>query len=353
MDTDILVNHKLKLSTFNCKSVKRSVDSVRSLCDTSDVVALQETWLLPHDLPYLCAVHKDFACTGTSAVDTGAGVLRGRPYGGVALLWRKSAFSTVSVVKCNNRRLCAIKCKIRELTMLIFSVYMPTDCTDNLPDFTDCLSEINAVIEDSGIGIVFMLGDFNAHPGELFFKEMQQFCTEQKWLCADYDFMQNNGESYTYISDAHGCTRWLDHCLVTNMAKGYIDNISIRKDVSWSDHYPLEITCNLKPISPCVDTLKGTINNKIIWGQRDGNQNMFFTKIRICFFEIKKGMSSDGTNMWGHCTRGLVCASGNGLMQDHEEQIKMDMLATAQLQAHFPRDYYCEGAGQFARYTIE
>ncbi|KAF9810794.1 hypothetical protein SFRURICE_014392 [Spodoptera frugiperda] len=70
----------------------------------SDIVALQETWLLPHDISFLSEIDPDFGCTGTSAVDTTAGMLRGRPFGGTALLWRKSVFDNVSIVQCDNPR---------------------------------------------------------------------------------------------------------------------------------------------------------------------------------------------------------------------------------------------------------
>ncbi|KOB70957.1 reverse transcriptase [Operophtera brumata] len=51
---------------------------VRRLCHTNDVIALQETWLLPHDLVYLGGIDENFAFTATSAMDTSAGVLRDR-----------------------------------------------------------------------------------------------------------------------------------------------------------------------------------------------------------------------------------------------------------------------------------
>lgn len=84
--------------------------------------------MLPHDLTMLTTVADEFGGTGTSAVDTSAGLLRGRPYGGVALLWRKSVFQSVSVVECEDVRLTAIKVKLCGRSLMIFSVYMPTDC---------------------------------------------------------------------------------------------------------------------------------------------------------------------------------------------------------------------------------
>ncbi|KOB52115.1 reverse transcriptase, partial [Operophtera brumata] len=69
-----------------------SVECIRRLCKSADVIALQETWLLPHDLGMLDTIDVNFTATSKSAVDTSAGILRGRPYGGVAILWRKNLF---------------------------------------------------------------------------------------------------------------------------------------------------------------------------------------------------------------------------------------------------------------------
>ena len=50
---------------------------------------LQETWLTHDELPLLRQIHADFDASGVSAMDTGDSILVGRPYGGVAILWRK------------------------------------------------------------------------------------------------------------------------------------------------------------------------------------------------------------------------------------------------------------------------
>ncbi|XP_026746102.1 uncharacterized protein LOC113507447 [Trichoplusia ni] len=69
----------------------------------SDVIALQETWLPPHDIPCLGSIDDSFAYTGKSAVDTSAGILRGRPYGGVALLWKKDVFPIATVIEYTHK----------------------------------------------------------------------------------------------------------------------------------------------------------------------------------------------------------------------------------------------------------
>lgn len=259
-------SHHLKLISFNCKGLKRSNECVKALCDSADVIALQETWLLPYEIPLLGEIQKEFMYTGKSSIDLSIGLLKGRPFGGVAVLWRKSSFTAVSVVSCKSDRLCAVKAVFENREVLIFSAYMPTNSVDNIIEFNDCLSEIVAIIETCGIELVYMLGDFNAHPGELFGRELFNFCMEQKWLCADVFKLGRDSNTYTFVSDAHGCRRWLDHCLTTEAAWKSVNNIKVLYDVYWSDHFPLEINCDLT-ISRVKSNIILTSNaDKVKWG---------------------------------------------------------------------------------------
>lgn len=274
----------LKLITFNCKCVATSVDCIRRLCVSADLIALQETWLLPHDLSFLGSIHDDFAYTGTSAVDTSSGILRGRPFGGVALLWRKSVFTTVSVVKCNSPRLAAIKVQLFDRQMLVFSVYMPTNCNDNLTEFTSCLSQVNSIIDSNNIQTAFILGDFNAHVNELFYKELIDFCDEQRWICADIELLPP--DSYTFVSDAHRCKRWLDHCVVTESARSSLINVQVLSDTYWSDHLPMRIECELSLINANICLNNNIRCDNVLWGERDLCQIVNYTE--LCQNELQK-----------------------------------------------------------------
>jgi hypothetical protein len=102
-------------------------------------------------------------------MDATADVRRGRPFGGIALLWRHSLFSNVSVIECNNQRLCAIKVVLNDKSFVVMCVYMPTDEPANLVDFTDLLSSVSAVVDSCNIDCVYVLGDYNAHPHKAFY----------------------------------------------------------------------------------------------------------------------------------------------------------------------------------------
>jgi hypothetical protein len=255
--------------SFNCKNVKRSVEDIRQLCRTSHIIALQEHWLLPHDIDFLNCIDEDFAYTGISAVDTSAGMLRGRPYGGVALLWRKSVFQNVSIVSCENTRLCAIKIVLGQRSLLVLSVYMPTDSVDNLTQFTDCLGALNGIVVNEGIESVYMLGDFNAHPGEPFYYELGNFCSDLNWYCADVEKLGLSSETFTYVSDINGCMSWLDHCVITAAALPTVHNVYVRYGPVVSDHFPLVIQCNLNIVIPkIIGRTNNKTDSKVQWSAR-------------------------------------------------------------------------------------
>ncbi|XP_052751474.1 uncharacterized protein LOC128200826 [Galleria mellonella] len=264
-------NRTLTLISFNCKSMKRSVECIKSLCERADIVALQETWLLPHDIHILGSIHDDFGYSGNSAVDTSVGILHGRPFGGVAILWRKSVFRSVSVIKCESSRIIAINAETSDKQMIIMSVYMPTDDSENLTEFTHCLGEICAIVENNDSQTVFILGDYNAHPHGQFGKELLHFCTEQQLICADIEKLGLNSDSYTFISDAHGTKSWLDHILVTQASWKSITEINILYDIYWSDHFPIQIKCNINILQSKI-AINGRHCNKILWGIRDYEQ---------------------------------------------------------------------------------
>ena len=72
--------YSLSLCSYNYRSIKNSQPAVASLCDSHDIVLLQEHWLLPSELDLLQSIHHDFYAYGLSAVDCSSDVLVGRPY---------------------------------------------------------------------------------------------------------------------------------------------------------------------------------------------------------------------------------------------------------------------------------
>lgn len=110
------------------------------------------------------------------------------------------------------------------------------------------------------------------------------FCDERQWLCADMIKLIGSSEPHTYVSEAHGSKRWLDHCLVSNSAWNTISNVDILYDVYWSDHFPLQIVCDFDIIKKKFK-LSNEISNNVAWGLRNSEEIKNYYK--ICNEQLK------------------------------------------------------------------
>jgi len=65
----------LRIVSFNCRSVKTSLTTVKELCDKNDLILLQEHWLMADEIGVLSNIHKDFFAFGSSAIDVSKNIL--------------------------------------------------------------------------------------------------------------------------------------------------------------------------------------------------------------------------------------------------------------------------------------
>lgn len=286
-----------KFASYNCKNVKSAVNDVQRLCDECVLIALQETWLLPEELAYINSIDSRFGAYGTSAVDTTAGLLRGRPHGGTALMWNTSVFPSVTVIDCDNPRVCAIRVSTATGPLIVVCIYMPTNKAENLPMFTDCMGTVSAISNDYINEPIFVLGDFNAHPGELFFKELNIFCHECNWEIIDVNMLGLTSKTFTYIDQACGSKRWLDHYVVSQSAAVSVCRVYVTYDVLWSDHFPVICECKLERLTP-LRTMSSVTDNRVKWGEKTADDIAQYRvechkRLRLIDFPTEFRMCSD------------------------------------------------------------
>ncbi|XP_073941101.1 importin subunit alpha-3-like [Choristoneura fumiferana] len=133
------------------------------------------------------------------------GVFIGGHIGGRATgkaIWAR--FPDVSIIKCDSDRISAIRIALDSRVVLVLNIYMATDHPDNLGEFIGCLAAESEIIEECDAQVVFLLGDFNAHPSASFGRELFSFCVQEEWLCADVEKLGLDSGSFTFISDANG-----------------------------------------------------------------------------------------------------------------------------------------------------
>ena len=93
---------------------------------------------------------------------------------------------------------------------------MPFQHDDNYATFMECIGKISASNEDSDISNFIILGDFNSAIDTAFESELLEFCTSYDLSISDYEFYGRDSGQFTYVSDAHSTTSWLDHIICSH-----------------------------------------------------------------------------------------------------------------------------------------
>jgi len=211
------------------------------LCDLHDIILLQEHWLLPNELGLLSNAHSEYQYCGLSAVDISSDVLVGRPYGGTAILYRKSLANQIRILDSDESRLTGIQINTNSGLLLIGNVYMPTNYGDaaSLELYCDCLAKIHAAIVDTDAVHTIIAGDFNCSPNSRFYTEFANFADENNLVTTDLNRLS---DTVTYISDDGSKSSWIDHILCSYSVDTMVGSIEVINDVIISDHRPLSFT---------------------------------------------------------------------------------------------------------------
>ena len=175
---------KLRIVSYNCRGIKSSIPLIGKICESNDIILLQETMLCSHNLDMIHTIHPDFYAGGCSSVNSEEFILTGRPHCGLAVLWRKT-LGCVKTKKYSNR-IYGI-----ELTgsdkLVILNVYLPYDNNsfESLDNFRQILGEIHAIVQDGNANEVIVMGDFNADFKCRFGEELIYFAADNALQISD------------------------------------------------------------------------------------------------------------------------------------------------------------------------
>jgi exonuclease III len=231
----------LSLCSFNCRSVKSSIDEVYQLCASHSFVFLQEHWLLPNELSMLSAIHPDFIAFSHSSVDLSNGILVGRSFGGTAVLFRKQLASAIRTVPTHDPRITALLFDSSIGPILLACVYMPTDYQDedSLVNYMHVCGELQSVITECSAIHTILIGDFNCHSESRFFSNFTHLLNDHSLVASDIKRL--TPDSITYLSDSGCNSSWIDHILCSNIVDSLILDIRVLLDFISSDHKPLSV----------------------------------------------------------------------------------------------------------------
>ena len=253
----------VNVCTFNCTGIKSSVEYIAEhLCSDNHIIALQETWLLPHDLTTCDVIHPQFCAFATSSVDVGAGVVRGRPYGGLAFLYRRSIEPHITPITFGEDRVLGLLYKDDHRSILFLNIYLPTQSHENYDRYVATLGRVMAIIHEQEVDAVCVLGDTNAKPRTPFYDELERSCADNDLTVCDVRLLPE--DSYTHLNEAHNTTSWLDHVIASDNIADSIHDFRILYGNSTSNHLPVCFKLNIDINYVSYENL-AEMNNKVNW----------------------------------------------------------------------------------------
>ena len=98
---------------------------LNELCRSTDlmIIAVQEYWLRVDDFDKCNMVHFDY---NFLAISGSLGILKGRPFGGVAFLWHKWVSGCINFIQAiPNGRCLVFQLNLGQKYILLFILYLP------------------------------------------------------------------------------------------------------------------------------------------------------------------------------------------------------------------------------------
>ena len=272
----MLAMNNLRITSFNCNGALNKLPIISELCLISDVIFLQETWLMPHDLNVFDGLGEHFVSFSISAVDSGE-LLNGRPFGGLSILWRKSIDNMCSVINFDDARLLGLQISNGDRQLIAINVYLPFYSLENVDDYLFYVGKISSILENLETCDFFVLGDFNARVGGLFYESWVKVCEDYGAVLSDVALLP--ATTYTHVNHGSLAQSWLDHCLSSQTAHNAILELDVKYDFFGSDHLPLVLTMNYDALPNSVVYEEG--RDKIKWDFSDQSDGDVFYEM-VC-----------------------------------------------------------------------
>jgi len=254
----------IRITSYNSTGLnEQRVDFIKDLLNNEkiDILFLQETWLYNSTLSRLNSIHDNYLSCGVSGMPDSDEINKGRPYGGVGILWHKSLAGSVKPLKTSSNRVCAVTLKTTSgAHILLVNSYMPGDTYSVHrvdPEFQDILEQIQLLWLESEANHIIFGGDMNV--------DMRRGNAHSNTLI---DYVDDGGLTMvwslenvklcdTFVSFDGRSSSCIDHFIVSNTLAHNISDCTAHECVTnGSNHLPVTIDIDLrssriaKPLAP-------------------------------------------------------------------------------------------------------
>ena len=246
----------LTIISYNCDGLNLSTCYIQQLLTDKkpDFLFLQETWLLDSQINLLGNINVNYLFTGISGCESGE-MLKGRPYGGVAVLWSKKLSQYVQPVASNSNRITGCKYMFGDEKILFLTVYMPCDSQSVHrvnDEYVNVIQEIENICENNNASRIIIGGDWNTSIDR---NNAQTNCFKRFLDTSNFDICWNSmnaSKSCTYENINLGHQSCIDHFIMSMNVFDNITNCTIIDSVdNLSCHKPilLQVKCQINRLN--------------------------------------------------------------------------------------------------------
>ena len=294
--------------TYNMHGFNQGVPMLLEILKGTDVVCVQEHWLSEFSLDDLEHLNDDFDVFSISSLNPNF-ILKGRPYGGLAIFVSNKLQKYCSLISKNARYII-----LRISNIIVINVYMPTN-NQNL--FSDILMEIcESLASFYTVDMTLIVcGDFNYD----FLRDSVQpvqYCLENflriNGLVTTYKLLPQAGlNQFSYQNSSCGQSL-IDHFFVSDELFNKISSLSIiESGINLSDHNPVLLNLrNLKIVKSIYIAKEDSLVSKLRWDKSslctyydltrlylqpvfDSLNNMLDIECRDCMIALIENVYSD------------------------------------------------------------
>lgn len=127
---------EIRVASLNCFGLAGNCEAyVADLCTTTQLVALQETWLHPWQLNFPSSLGANICSFSISSVDETREIRVGRPHGGLTFIWQQSLSPNVRIKQYECKRILGLSITFNETSVLFLNVYFPVNSGENLEEY--------------------------------------------------------------------------------------------------------------------------------------------------------------------------------------------------------------------------
>ena len=95
-------------------------------------------------------------------------------------------------------------------------------------------------------------------------------------MLSDIDHLGALSGSFTFVSEAHGTTSWIDHCLCTNQVHASLVGVNIDYGMQSSDHFPLSICIDVESV-PRLESESVPTQSRLNWSKASSRDKSAYT----------------------------------------------------------------------------